>query len=1126
MENVAFKYSGFFEDDGGLQKAKSDFTKLSDDLVSEAKRVEKAWKDALTVENTEGIAKAEQEINDLVKARIELKNVGKQITTIEAELKKTMNEQTEATSKSAEATYKNASALEKMQIQLEEQKVALKAVNQLEKEGKISIEQATIARNRAKDMMKTLSSEINNQTKLEKAKATIEKEEIGTLAQLRERMSALRLVVQNTSLTTKEGQDTIKAYNKEIDELTEVLSENSDKFIKNKINIGNYEESIRKALGQTTLFGVNLGQVGDNLREAGGLFNATREGISGYLQGLQGLTTAQKASAVASTIFSEALKVLKFALISTGIGAIVVLLGSLVSYFSSTEDGANKLTMILEPLKAIFSALQGVLSDVGRKLVEAFENPKKALSDLYDFLKNNLINRFTAFGVILEGIINLDFKKITDGALQATTGVENLTDKIKATAKATGDILDEAIKKGEKIAQLNIKIRNQQLEFRKATRETNDIIEDQLLISKDTSRSIEDRKKAVDEIIRVTKLLGQQEENIVLNKIKALQLSIANKGIQNQTYEDRMKMEDLLDELDQARDRKDDAIRENQKVISAFRKEQAEKAVKEAQLDLAEFLANQGAKAKSIDEQIGIERRASELKLKVLEREKAVGEISDREFEIKKKELANETFKTQSSLIKQLYDLQVETNEKLNTTIITDSKFVNQELLKAELERIENLKTQRKGLVEYYKQIGILNEEQAKAEIIKINKETEESRTKATEAFSKNRIELRKQEVDEMKKIELDAINERLNSILNSDVSKLSKQARKKQLKEIKSLEKQKLEIERKYKEISARDRITEIDAQIALLEKNSVEEIKLQREKAQILTEIESESQKARIEKLKETNRTSEELYKEFKETVKSVIGEVFKAITTVFQKQVESQQKLLQKQNEITNTQEERAKLGLSNTLAFEQKALAQREADLIKSQKKQQRLEKIKALYSSYSSYAEKEENPGSAVFKALRDFAILEGIVASFGDGGIVNDKLPSDGIFRGQSHKGNQRGIPILVEGREGIFSAQEMENLGRDNFYKMKDIASMGKVDSNFFSRQRKQFVQTTIPRHSMSDPRLIEEMRDVKKAIENQPIPNWQLNKLADGVIETIETVVQKNKTVRNTYKTKKPRL
>jgi hypothetical protein len=150
--------------------------------------------------------------------------------------------------------------------------------------------------------------------------------------------------------------------------------------------------------------------------------------------------------------------------------------------------------------------------------------------------------------------------------------------------------------------------------------------------------------------------------------------------------------------------------------------------------------------------------------------------------------------------------------------------------------------------------------------------------------------------------------------------------------------------------------------------------------------------------------------------------------------------------------------------------------------------------------------------------------LEAITASFGDGGVVEDKLPSNGIFRGQSHQGKQGGIPILVEGREGIFSANEMANLGKDNFYKMKQMASFGKVDSNFFSKQRQQFVQA-VPAGGYS-PELISEMREVKRAIEGKPVQNWDMTKIMDGTFDLVETITAKNKVKRNHFKVQKKKL
>jgi hypothetical protein len=290
-----------------------------------------------------------------------------------------------------------------------------------------------------------------------------------------------------------------------------------------------------------------------------------------------------------------------------------------------------------------------------------------------------------------------------------------------------------------------------------------------------------------------------------------------------------------------------------------------------------------------------------------------------------------------------------------------------------------------------------------------------------------------------------------------------------------------------------------------------------LELERQGILTQIEKDAIKDRLDAQKEAI----DKWKKFQDELNNIVEMVLDKMIEINKRRIESDQNAVDNQREAVETQQRRAEQGLANTLAFEQQQLAKREADLIKQQKREERLQKIKALWSSYSSYSDKD--PDTAIMKALRDFSIIEAITASFGDGGVVEDKLPTNGIFRGQSHQGNKRGIPILVEGQEGIFSKREMANLGKDNFYKMKERASMGKVDSNFFGGQRKKFMRTMTK--TETDPRLLEKMDGVKKAIEDKPVQNWDMIGFVDGMMKVIEETHVKNKVSRNHFKVRKPR-
>ena len=340
------------------------------------------------------------------------------------------------------------------------------------------------------------------------------------------------------------------------------------------------------------------------------------------------------------------------------------------------------------------------------------------------------------------------------------------------------------------------------------------------------------------------------------------------------------------------------------------------------------------------------------------------------------------------------------------------------------------------------------------------------------------------------------------------------------------NIEKQKAEIEAKYQSLRTQNRISEIDAELLLVEKNSIREIELTTEKNKLISDLEKKQQEDKLKEINDANKKAEDLYKKYKDVVKSTIDEIFKAITESFQKQVQLQEKAVENQNKLVDKQSERAKLGLENTLAFEQRELAKREAEKIKAQKKLERAEKIKALWTSYSKNAENkdEKNP---VLKTLRDFAILEAISASFGEGGLAEDKIPTDGrgITRGRSHRGRNGGIPVLIEGNEGFFSGREVSNLGKENFYAIKEMAGRGPIEKAMFKQQRERFVME-MPGENFNDNRIVDELKGLKEVIASKPSSEVNLPEVVDGILTFVETVTQGNKTKRNHYKIKRPRL
>lgn len=157
-----------------------------------------------------------------------------------------------------------------------------------------------------------------------------------------------------------------------------------------------FDKNTKSANGFFSRIEKGLNLVGIDISGVTNKFNEVNDVIGVSANESKGFASAQNAATSATSKTSKSLRVLRVALISTGIGAIVVAVGSLVAAFLSTQRGADALNRALAPLKATMQVLLGVLQDIATDIVDAFENPQQALKDLGQLILDNIINRFTA----------------------------------------------------------------------------------------------------------------------------------------------------------------------------------------------------------------------------------------------------------------------------------------------------------------------------------------------------------------------------------------------------------------------------------------------------------------------------------------------------------------------------------------------------------------------------------------------------------------------------------------------------------------------------------------------------------------------------------------------------------
>jgi hypothetical protein len=225
---------------------------------------------------------------------------------------------------------------------------------------------------------------------------------------------------------------------------------------------------------------------------------------------------------------------------------------------------------------------------------------------------------------------------------------------------------------------------------------------------------------------------------------------------------------------------------------------------------------------------------------------------------------------------------------------------------------------------------------------------------------------------------------------------------------------------------------------------------------------------------------------------------------------KQIEQTQRQLSEQEKAIDTQRDLANRGLENTLAFEERKKAELEQKERDQQKRLERIKKLETYFNLFAEYSKDPEKKDRAALLALKDVLLGEAISQAFAkDGGVVEDLAQPfaggtirNGIFVGNSHE--RGGILLEAEGREGIFSAKEMDNLGKENFYAIKDLLK-NPINDDEFSRQEASFINV-VPIRSRGDHAVVSAVERLTSKLDSIP----QIHQGIDNLDRIVETRVE----------------
>lgn len=565
--------------------------------------------------------------------------------------------------------------------------------------------------------------------------------EITTVQQGRNALSVLNIEwAKQASLFGENSEEAQKLAGQKL-KLTERLKELEKATGDNTRNVGNYTDGMKKALESTDLFGGKVTQVREFVGHFSGVFKtAWMEIKAGAAEmrnaaaGTEGMSKAQKAATITSNFLSGAMKILKVALISTGIGAIVVVLGSLVAYLSTTQKGIDMVTSVTRPLQAVFSTLVGVVQDVGEFLFNAFANPKKTIEEVYNFVKDQVMGVFKSYGKILEGIVNMDFGKIKEGFSDLGNQAKANFDIVAGAVDKVVDRMGQAIVRGQEVDAMMKQLANSEADFITKQGELTEELKQQNLIAEDQNKTLSERETAAKRTLDIAREINEgQRERLDLER-KILEANSLNNDIGN---EEKNEIAHKIAEVNASNAQMLELETTQQNKLNAIRKEANEKAkarqeelfqaaIKKQELELQLYIQGQGYKAKTLKEQLTLAETVFQKELAIEQKKLDKKKITQEEFNLFVLEKENELAEARAILAIDEADRQLKAYIDGNQSRLDQNEFLSQELYNQEQERLNELLRMQSEYEAQRLAQGVINQTQYNEAINEINNENRE----------------------------------------------------------------------------------------------------------------------------------------------------------------------------------------------------------------------------------------------------------------------------------------------------------------------------------------------------------------------------------------------------------------
>jgi len=247
-----------------------------------------------------------------------------------------------------------------------------------------------------------------------------------------------------------------------------------------------------------SMFGINMGGVSDAIGTAGKALNFVGQSFKG--------------ASGAGAKFAITMNVVKLALISSGIGALVVALGSVVAYFQKSGKGADQFARVLAQVKSVINNVIDRLALFGKGVYEIatgkFKQGWETMKGAFQGIGKEITEDWKASGILADRLDELDDKEI-----RLITSLEERRAKAAELRLMAKEEVEDQKKNLSMLNEAEALYKSVYGDLLSIERERLDIMKEQLAISaKDPTD--EQRREIAEQEAKISALLRQQTEEL------------------------------------------------------------------------------------------------------------------------------------------------------------------------------------------------------------------------------------------------------------------------------------------------------------------------------------------------------------------------------------------------------------------------------------------------------------------------------------------------------------------------------------------------------------------------------------------------------------------------------------